>query len=130
VRRPLIGCLAVVGGYLLFAWWSGREPAIRRQIDALVDQISPYNATFFEMSGPVQSTWSVTASWQFQTQMDWPRYRQWVRRGIRDFDERAADDGSLSFRRRLPADVMDLRIRQTASGPPTRVKVTFTALAN
>jgi hypothetical protein len=74
--------------------------------------------------------WSATASWEFETSMDWLRYQGWVEERLPGFDRRPSDSsGVVIFVRTLEGDVQTIRLEMVREGPPIRIRATFTARA-
>ena len=67
-------------------------------------------------------------TWEIVAPMTWPEYREWSsERRHRDYHQRPAGDGSLSFARLDQADHFLVDVSVIAPGPPVRARVTFTA---
>jgi hypothetical protein len=74
--------------------------------------------------------WSATASWEFETTMDWLRYQGWVEERLPGFDRRpSGHSGVVIFVRTLEGDVQTIRLQVIRVGSPTRIRATFTAEA-
>lgn len=64
----LFGCSAV----------HDRNEDVQREMEAIEGKIVPLDAQVLARSGPVQSNWSITATWDIETKMGRVEYSKWV----------------------------------------------------
>lgn len=128
-RGRLIGWAGLLASATLIAWCyqSSDGELDTGEIADLSKLTRPPGAAYFPGSRPVRRQWSVEASWELETDMDWPSYRKWVREQLDGYDARSDGERSLVFRRSIPGDTYMLAIEAVSLGPPLRVQLSFNA---
>ena len=125
----LISWAGLLAGAACIAWCSrssDAEPAAR-DIDALSRLTKPPGASSFPVSAPVRRGWSVEASWELETTMEWRTYRAWVRKRLAGYDVSSQGERTVVFRRSVPGDAYSLEIESISPGPPLRIRVDYHA---
>lgn len=92
--------------------------------ERLRTETTPPGAVTVRYQGPVQSGFSVEASWRIGTDFSWEDYVDWLRPQLeeRGFEQRpAAGAGLVEFRLALPGDAVAVRIEETVAAADTLV---------
>jgi hypothetical protein len=76
--------------------------------------------------GPIQAGWSKTVQWEFETNWDWKRYKEWVTSELRpQFGGPLIDESRLVFVRSREGDTEELEIWGGVKASKLRVRVTL-----
>ena len=138
LKRLLLAALIVAAG---FAVWPGGPwtrapnpvPNFERLAADVEAKVVPPSATGLRRSGVSRTDLAIEKSWQFETAETWQGYGRWVQGNLPDGFTSVSPGLSTSgavFARRMPGDAHYVRIEIVSQGPPTRLRVTFRAVAD
>jgi hypothetical protein len=124
VRGPIVAVVTA----LLVLGACGRDAAIRRQAQRVLERTVPPDAATPYLSALHRSDWRSEASWEFETKGEFPAYTRWVvDRMPAGFERVQTENGTLVFMRELDGDSQRVRLQIVQKGPPLRIRGTFTA---
>jgi hypothetical protein len=114
----------------LFSCSSPRDHSddVRREVEAIERKIVPLDAQVLARTEPVQTNWSVTASWDIETTMGRVEYSKWVTsQFLPEFKVVRADESQLIFSKQADGDTHSIECQFTPAKGKLHVHVAFSA---
>jgi len=121
---------ALVASLVLLMFGAGcqRPDPVQEEIQHVRDRTMPSAARLVRTVATERTAWSVTASWEIETDESWKQYSDWVAERLGgDYVTAEASDSGRVLRRNLLGDVYVLQIEPTSTGSPLRVRARFIA---
>jgi len=101
---------------------------LRREVEAIETKTVPFDAQVVARSEPVQSNWSVTASWDIETTMGRAEYSKWVAsQFLPEFKVLRGDESQLIFAKHADGDTHSIECQFTPAKGKLLVHVAFSA---
>jgi hypothetical protein len=114
----------------LFSCSSPRDHSddVWRDVETIERKIVPLDAQVLARTEPVQTNWSVTASWDIETTMGRVEYSKWVTsQFLPEFKVVRADESQLIFSKHADGDTHSIECQFTAAKGKLHVHVAFSA---
>lgn len=114
----------------LFSCSSQRDhdEEFRQEVETLEKKTVPLDAQVLARSGPVQTNWSVTASWDIETTMGRAEYSRWVISRMQpEFKVVRGDDSQLTLSKHEDNDTQSVECQFTPTREKLRVHVAFSS---
>ena len=114
--------LLLAGGF--FSCSAQHDRNEQREMEAIERKIVPLDAQVLARSGPVQSKWSITATWDIETRMDRVEYSKWITAQlVPEFKIVRADESQLTFSKHTDGDTrMQARFDQCKTAYPCHLQ--------
>lgn len=124
---PLVtSLLLLTGGLFACSAQHGRNEDVQREMEAIERKIVPLDAQVLARSGPVQSNWSVTATWDIETKMDRGEYSKWVTSQlVPEFKIVKADESQLTFSKHTDGDTHSIECKLALTNAKLHVLAVF-----
>ena len=101
---------------------------VRREMEAIERKTVPLDAQVLARSGPVQTSWSVTASWDIETTMGRAEYSKWVTSQFQpEFKVVRADESQLIFSKQADGDIHSVECKLAPVKEKLHILVVFSA---
>lgn len=104
-----------------------RDPddLLKSRLAILRGRTSPPGSRIVNSSGLIRSPFSVSASWECETDWDWKKYSEWVELQFAGFQVIRRDNSEVVFSRPVGGDTESIAVRALAHSQPLRVRVSF-----
>ncbi len=125
-RAGLIITVAVMGIVLSCGRRDDPDGFLRRETVDFQRRTVPRGSEVLVRQDPIQDGASKSARWEFDTNWDWPKYRQWVSAELgADFGSPHVAGSRLTFARSLEGDAEEVYVTSSSNGGEVHVQVTF-----
>ena len=103
-----------------------RQDPVQQELMQLHDRTIPAGANLVEKSRLIRNDFSATATWIFETDMDWESYTTWVTSNLPTY---TLVSGRMKLRllKKLAGDIFELQIEPSITGNAQRIRVNFQA---
>ena len=118
--------LLLAGGLFSCRAQHDRNEDVQKEMEAIERKIVPLDAQVVARSGPVQSNWSITATWDIETKMDRGEYSKWVTSQlVPEFKTVRADDSQLTFSKTTGGDTHSIECKLAVTNAKLHVLALF-----
>ena len=128
--------LALIGAAVLavvcwFTFFSEEPKSPFEKLTATYQKLTvPANAESVNASKITTKRYSADAHWEFETEWDWARYREWLKSQMEGkFRIAKESDHELIFRRTEFGDAYSVTAEKLAEGTPLRIRIKFVGVA-
>lgn len=105
-----------------------RNEDIQREMERIERKIVPLDAQVLARSGPAHSNWSITVSWDVETNMDRAEYSKWVTSQLApEFKIVRAGESQLTFSKHAEGDTDSVECDFSLSNGKLHIHAVFTA---
>lgn len=120
--------LLLAAGFFACSSQHDRNEDVRSEMEAIERKIVPLDARVLDRSRPVQSNWSITASWDIETKMDKAEYSKWVTSQlVPKFKIVKADESQLTFSKQADSDTDSVECKFSLTNEKLHIHAVFTA---
>jgi len=129
-RWPTGGVILALLGSIAFGCKAGDGFVVEHEIDRVRASSNTTGTRLVSATSPSRGASSVQASWEIESDQEWPAYREVLERALpAGYTASASGGHDASFTRRLSGDTFYIRVEVLSAGPPLRIRLTFLALA-
>jgi hypothetical protein len=131
ILLALIGSAVLAGGSWLYFFSEEPKPRFEKLASTYQQLTVPANAGSVELSDITKRKHSADARWEFETEWDWGRYHEWVRKQLAGkFETEKKTEDEMVFLRGEAGDTYILRVEKLREGSRTRIRITFSGIAS
>lgn len=125
------GLLLLAGGLFSCSAQHDRNEDVQREMEAIERKIVPLDAQVLARSGPAQSNWSITATWDIETKMDRVEYSKWVTSQlVPEFKVISVDESQLTFSKQTDGDTNSIECKLALTNAKLHVLARFSVSAD
>ena len=105
----------------------GNQDPLQQELIQLHDRTIPAGANLSEKSRLIRNKDDATATWIFETDLDWASYSNWVIGNLPTYTP-VREGTKLLLRKEFPGDVLKIQIEPTLADKFIRIRIDFRAV--